>query len=382
MRFLSRVGALRALLTLLSLLVSVRALAEGECRGDETEYCTVIAEAVRQRNAQRFVEARALFERAHQLAPSARTARGLGDVSLALGRPREAIAYLQEALDSTVKPLTPPLRAEVMQLVARARGLVATLDLSLSPAQAHAFLDGEPLVHPPPVALLDPGPHTLEVRADGHRSDRRAFDAAAGDRFVWTIRLEPVLPQAAAPIPREVQPVPVDRPRPRSTRPARWLLPTGAVLVGVGAVAIAAGVGRFAGHLDDGTRLRASPALLPARHAQWVRSRRTALALTGAGSGVLAAGGAMLAELVPTRHRRWLAPSLLAVGAGLLATGLATQHGTWACNASDEGTLRRCVPSLARHDRGSIFAMVSVPVLTVPIVHAAHWLLGPRAGER
>ncbi|HEY6881848.1 MAG TPA: tetratricopeptide repeat protein [Polyangiales bacterium] len=174
-------------------------------------YETEIGAAVDAHDRGHFAEARTHFLRAHEVFPNARTSRGLGKVEFELGDYAAAERHLQQALASSVRPLSEELRVEVVQLLARARAATVSVALTVRPASARVSLDGAAV----PVALGQPlvvntGEHVLEVQASGYLSERRAFVARAGERIALDIALaEPSL--AAA---RTAQPVQrIDPPR-------------------------------------------------------------------------------------------------------------------------------------------------------------------------
>jgi hypothetical protein len=99
--------------------------------------------------------ARALFAQAHELYPNATTLRGLGVAELELGQHERAATLLERALGSSVRPLSPALRAQTEAALARARGG--------APAPAPApppppMAPPPPVPLPPPAATLPPPP--------------------------------------------------------------------------------------------------------------------------------------------------------------------------------------------------------------------------------
>src|SRR5262245_44240118 len=69
--------------------------------GDAAAYRSAVDDAVSEFAAGRFEEARALFKRAHQLSPNARTLRGLGMTAFELRAYVQAIRELRAALADT-----------------------------------------------------------------------------------------------------------------------------------------------------------------------------------------------------------------------------------------------------------------------------------------
>jgi hypothetical protein len=93
-------------------------------------YLGLIEAALRAREAGEFPEARALLERAHALFPNARTLRGLGVLAMDLHEYADAERLLQNALDCSVRPLDPELRAVTITLLERARSKRAEMRAS------------------------------------------------------------------------------------------------------------------------------------------------------------------------------------------------------------------------------------------------------------
>lgn len=87
----------------------------------QSEYKEVAGRAIREFEAENFVEARRLFERAHELWPSARTLRTLGMTAFDLKRYPEALSELQAALEDPRRPLVEPQREQVKALLERTR---------------------------------------------------------------------------------------------------------------------------------------------------------------------------------------------------------------------------------------------------------------------
>ncbi|MCZ7679746.1 MAG: sigma 54-interacting transcriptional regulator [Sandaracinaceae bacterium] len=94
--------AMRAVSLLLVALALVPARARAQ--DGEAQYRALIEEAVVEFDAGRFPEARSLFLRAHDLAPNARTLRGVGMASFEMRDYVEAYRALSSSLDETVRP--------------------------------------------------------------------------------------------------------------------------------------------------------------------------------------------------------------------------------------------------------------------------------------
>lgn len=108
--------------------------------------------------------ARAAFERAHAIEPTARTFRGLALCDFELGHYAQAIRELESALSDPRRPLTPELRAQVLRTLERALRDVGRVHLVLPEGASELRVDGR--VEPLPeggTLLLDPGPHSLQL---------------------------------------------------------------------------------------------------------------------------------------------------------------------------------------------------------------------------
>jgi hypothetical protein len=138
---------------------------------DESAYRATVDEAVREFSAGRFEEARALFRRAHELSPNARTLRGLGMTAFELRAYVQAIRELKAALDDQRKPLEGDLRAKVEALLLKARKFVGVVRLELEPANASVLIDGKPPTFEANGSLLlDAGTHVISATAPEHKA--------------------------------------------------------------------------------------------------------------------------------------------------------------------------------------------------------------------
>lgn len=148
-------------------------------------------------NAGNFEEARGLMTKAHRLKPSARTLRGLGMIEFELRNYASSAEYLAEALASTERPLTDVQRAEVQGLLARAKGFVARVLVSLEPASARLLVDGIPATGGGELAL-EVGDHILEARANGYVAEKRQLKVAGGESLSVSFALQLLRPSQAA----------------------------------------------------------------------------------------------------------------------------------------------------------------------------------------
>lgn len=160
--------------------VAMAAGVRAQDAADSPEYTAVIDSAVAEFGAGHWPEARALFERAHAMAPNARTLRGIGMASFEMRDYPEAVRALDGALASTVRPLTEEQRAHASELLGRARALTGRFVIPAAPEGARIYVDGagvDPGRGWPAgegVIVLAVGPHTIAIRtASGRSTDAR-----------------------------------------------------------------------------------------------------------------------------------------------------------------------------------------------------------------
>ena len=137
----------------------------------------LVSEGLAAYQAGQYVEARASFERAHALSPSARTLRVLGMTAVELRRFTAARIELEAALADTRQPLSPSQRAEVTQMLTWLGSTLSKVRVLVQPQDARMFVDGQPAESP---LLLEPGTHELRVEADGYAPSQQRLELPAG----------------------------------------------------------------------------------------------------------------------------------------------------------------------------------------------------------
>jgi hypothetical protein len=149
------------------------------------EYKKIIEGAVLEFDSGNWREARALFEQAHALKPSARTLRGMGKVSFELKEYVRAQKELNAGLTELRSPLSEDQRHEVLGLLLRIEKFIGRLTIRVKPpeAQASVTLDGQRVEGE---LKLDLGQHDLSIQAPGFRSLHRTIAVEGGK----TTRLE------------------------------------------------------------------------------------------------------------------------------------------------------------------------------------------------
>ena len=180
-------------LLLAVLLLAPRALAQ-------QDYETLVHKGIAEYERGHWLEARAFFERAHALAPSARTLRSLGMTAYELRSYVEASGYFEAALRSQERPLTETMRNQLQELLRETRTFIARLRVTLSPAGAELRVDGQPPVHDAQGdVLLEAGEHELSASAPGHRSLTRRWSARAASSAELRLLLPPMAASAPGP---------------------------------------------------------------------------------------------------------------------------------------------------------------------------------------
>jgi hypothetical protein len=224
---------------------------------DDQAYRTTIDEAVREFAGGHWEEARALFKRAHELSPNARTLRGMGKAAFELRMYVQAIRELDAALRDTRKPLDEAMRAEVQGLMQKANEFVGRVRLTLEPAGARLLVDGkEPQLEPDGTLLLDLGTHVFGATADGYKPTNLRLNIEGDSDQAVRIQLEPLLsggpvgvpaidPTKPPPLPEEPEVDAGPAPSPAPSKPVESNLDTFGWIAAGGAVAFGAAAGVF-----------------------------------------------------------------------------------------------------------------------------------------
>ncbi|MGE0784117.1 MAG: PEGA domain-containing protein [Sandaracinaceae bacterium] len=147
----------------------------------------VLTSAVAEYEAGNYGEAYALFLRAHELNPSARSARALGKASFELRRYIECITWLETALTDPRSPLTEEMRAEVEELLGRARAFVGRFAVHTNVDTALVEADGAPLAGS--TLQLDLGEHEIVARAAGYEPVTRRITVRGGEDLTLELTL-------------------------------------------------------------------------------------------------------------------------------------------------------------------------------------------------
>src|SRR4029077_3378967 len=157
---------------------------------ETSQYRGMLEEAVSEYDAHRYEEARALFRRAHEIAPTARTLRGIGMASFELREYVEALRSLEGALVDKRRALTSLQRQQVEALIERTRAFVGRFFLKLSPKETVLRVDGSPAVIESDGSLmLSFGRHALTAEAPGAVTESREINVIGGERQELSFQL-------------------------------------------------------------------------------------------------------------------------------------------------------------------------------------------------
>ena len=192
---------------------STRAAAEDSTDAKvEAEYQQLINDALNEYDRGSWEESAALFRRAHELRPSARTLRGLGLTAYEARRYPDSIRYLTDALSDTRHALTPKQKEDIEATLARARLFVGYLELTVEPAGTTVMINGQD-ARPDAsgTVITDVGWLDIEARADGYETLTKRIRVNAGDHETLDLKLTRTPPIAAVvaaptPAPAEVEP--------------------------------------------------------------------------------------------------------------------------------------------------------------------------------
>jgi len=167
-------------------------------------YRALIHDAVEQSRSGHLQEALALFTRAHELRPSARTLRGIGLVRFGLSDYAGTIRALEASLADERRPLGDEDRAEAQEVLERARAFVAWVELTVEPPDATLTVDGRPLSpRDDGTIALNPGRHELRFEAPARRPEVRTLTLEGGARQTLEVTLRPEVEPTPAPVEAE-----------------------------------------------------------------------------------------------------------------------------------------------------------------------------------
>jgi hypothetical protein len=161
-------------------------------------YDDEVAQALAAHAAGDLAAAEAHMARAHALAPSARTLRGLGIIAHARCDYPAALSLLESALGEPVRRLDGELRSSVERLLTATRLKVGRYRLELEPRDAVVSIDGAvPSRDAQGEVVLLPGSHVVALSAPGHEPKRLGVNTLGGEHSRIVVRLVPVVERPA-----------------------------------------------------------------------------------------------------------------------------------------------------------------------------------------
>lgn len=195
-----------------------------------TNYKDLVREGMLKYTRGQWDEARGYFLKAHELAPNARTLRGLALVGYDSRQFASAIDYAEQSLAHPVQPLNDKMKEELKKLIDQAQDQVARAELITTPADAELRVDGVPVQRRSDGTVwLDPGTHELTVSAPGYFPESRRLELTEQQRTQLAIALTS---RTAA------EPAHITAPALGKQAPARSPLPWIVVGVSVGVAAV------------------------------------------------------------------------------------------------------------------------------------------------
>jgi len=191
----------------------------GKSESPPPGYTALVARGVTAFEAGRYLEARELMFRAHQLYPNARTSRGMGLAAFEAERYALAVIDFERALADSRQPMSDTQREEVERLQAEANASVARFRLTGQLPGAVILVDAEPPVWDAGGFLLvDAGEHALSLQPAGSEPRTLTLLAEGGhwsELDLTTLRIAARQPppnpwhaSAATPLASEPEPEP------------------------------------------------------------------------------------------------------------------------------------------------------------------------------
>jgi hypothetical protein len=166
---------------------------------DPTEVEDLIREGIALRRSGNDSRALPLFQKAHALAHTPRTAAQLGLVEFALGYAIEAENHLSQGLAAPTDPWIAKNQGVLEDGLARVRARIGEVAVTGSPDGAEVILNGRSVGRLPLAAPIrvGQGPATVDVRSTGYASASSSVDVAGGKTQKLVFHLEAVTPAAS-----------------------------------------------------------------------------------------------------------------------------------------------------------------------------------------
>ncbi|MET0386870.1 MAG: PEGA domain-containing protein [Polyangiales bacterium] len=163
----------------------------------DEQYQRLITDALAEFERGGWEESMALFRRAHEILPSARTLRGMGMAAYEARRYADCIRALRDALVDTRRPLPPKQHDEVAAALERAKLFVGYLRLVVEPASAVVTINGQPPGGTGDEELAtDAGLLDIEATAEGYEPLTKRVRLNGGDHQTVRLHLTPARPMA------------------------------------------------------------------------------------------------------------------------------------------------------------------------------------------
>lgn len=297
-----------------AILVCFLAVASAAAAGPKEKAEELVRQGLDLRRRGDDLRALPLFQEAHRLSPTPRSAVQLGTVEQALGRWADAEEHIGEGLRSADDPWIRKNRAVIDEAMRSVKLHIASVEVTGDPAGAEVLVNGKkvgPLPLPGPIRV-SAGSVDVEVNAPGYRRGFRTVNLPPGGYQTVVIRLEKI-EEAAPPPPPPPGPGPGPGPTPPPP-PAPWQ--RWAAIGAFGGAVVAAGVGtyeilkfndgvhsfnRSCGDTPQGpvSKTTGAPDAGCAQQQSDYRNAKTVAIVGYSVAGVLAAGGLVLMLTAP-----------------------------------------------------------------------------------
>ena len=235
-------------LCLLVWLVGLTAVAQPEGVDEEAGRGLAVEAMTHYKNGE-FKQAQELFDQARKVYPTGQVLRMSGYTQMAMEQWVGAADTLEEALNTTFKPLSDEDREHAQAQLAKVLEHVGAVEVTSTVDGAEVSVDGGEPMAAPHTFRLSAGEHTFTVTAPDHDGVQREETAQPGQ----TIRVE------IDPTPMEGdEPKPVARPKPKKEEPSggQWFAGQSGVglvtmTLGVSLAAVGIGFGVYGGSLNS-----------------------------------------------------------------------------------------------------------------------------------
>lgn len=169
--------------------------------GDKTEAHRRFNRALEMVDDGQIAEALIEFRRSYEIAPHFQVLYNIAQAHIALAQPVEAVFALERFLADGGTKVSKARRTEVEAELVRQRARIATLNVTMTPAEAQLQVDGKEIPAPNGALVLNVGVgnHTLSASADGYLPQEIRLTVAGEDRKDVRLDLEKVSPPSPPP---------------------------------------------------------------------------------------------------------------------------------------------------------------------------------------